>query len=46
VTVLPSRDDKKHVSVTLAYLRWLYNRLDYVPAAVDQNAIGIVGYLK
>jgi len=40
VTALQLRED----FVTLLYLRWLYKTVDYVPAAVDWNAIGITGY--
>ncbi|KAH8986610.1 hypothetical protein EDB92DRAFT_2116381 [Lactarius akahatsu] len=41
VTVLPVRE----LLATLAYLRWLYETMDYVPAAVDQNAIGVACYI-
>ncbi|KAI9435825.1 subtilisin-like protein [Lactarius indigo] len=43
VTVLPRSDTK---FVTPAYLGELYKTTGYVPAAVDQNLIGIGGYAK
>ena len=41
VKVLPSRE----VHVTPAYLRGLYKTMGYVPAAEDQNEIGVTGYM-
>jgi len=43
VTVLPSR---AATVVTPAYVRWLYNTMGYVPAAVDRNSLGIAGFRK
>ena len=40
VTVLQSCD----VSVAPSYVRLLYKTMGYVPAAVDLNALGIVGF--
>ncbi|KAI9453962.1 subtilisin-like protein [Lactarius psammicola] len=34
------------VSPTPAYVRWLYKTMGYVPAAVDKNALGVVGFNK
>ena len=30
--------------VTPTYLRWLYSMYEYVPAATDQNKLGVVGF--
>ncbi|KAH8990641.1 subtilisin-like protein [Lactarius hatsudake] len=38
----PSRRDDAHV--TLAFLRWLYNTVAYVPSAMDRNKVGVTGY--
>jgi len=43
VTVLP-RSAGEELFVTPSHVRWLYNTMGYVPAAVDQNEIGIAGY--
>jgi tripeptidyl-peptidase-1 len=43
VELLSSGHDNDHV--TPSYLRWLYNTVDYVPAAAGKNALGIVGFV-
>ncbi|KAI9451472.1 subtilisin-like protein [Lactarius psammicola] len=40
VRVLSRRDD---MPVTPAFLRWLYKTRTYVPAAIDRNALGVLG---
>ncbi|KAH9033616.1 subtilisin-like protein [Lactarius pseudohatsudake] len=44
VTVLPSRDDDDGVEPS--DLRWMYRTSEYVPAAMDQNLVGITGQLN
>ncbi|KAH9161679.1 peptidase S8/S53 domain-containing protein [Lactarius sanguifluus] len=41
VTALLGRADD---DVTLPFLRWLYNSVNYVPTATDRNVLGIAGY--
>ncbi|KAH9065005.1 subtilisin-like protein [Lactarius vividus] len=43
VTALLGRADD---DVTLPFLRWLYNSVNYVPAATDRNVIGIGGFSR
>ncbi|KAH9036775.1 subtilisin-like protein [Lactarius deliciosus] len=43
VTVLSSRDDEL---TTPSFLRSLYKTTEYMPAAADRNALGIVGILN
>ncbi|KAH9015767.1 subtilisin-like protein [Lactarius deliciosus] len=31
--------------VTPSFLRWLYNTLGYVPAAIDRNKLGVAGFI-
>ncbi|KAH9031607.1 subtilisin-like protein [Lactarius deliciosus] len=38
----PSRRDD--ADVTLAFLRWLYSTVAYVPSAMDRNKVGVTGY--
>ncbi|KAH9009007.1 subtilisin-like protein [Lactarius deliciosus] len=49
VTVLSSRDDSSDDDdddTTPSYLRSLYKMTEYMPAATDRNALGIVGILN
>ena len=43
VTVPSNRDGDSEV--TPSYLHWLYNTFAYTPAAMDRNAIGVMGLL-
>ncbi|KAH8987133.1 subtilisin-like protein [Lactarius hatsudake] len=43
VTTLLGRADHE---VTPPFLRWLYNSVEYVPAATDRNVLGIAGYAE
>ncbi|KAH9161681.1 subtilisin-like protein [Lactarius sanguifluus] len=43
VTMLLGRADD---DVTPPFLRWLYNSVNYAPAATDRNALGVAGYAE
>ncbi|KAH8994686.1 subtilisin-like protein [Lactarius hatsudake] len=45
-TVLSSRDDDYDDDTTPSFLHFLYKTTEYRPAAVDRNALGIVGILN